>query len=226
MILKWGNDKFKKTILLGLKDNVATLYSSPGYDRFHALCTEAELDNNSDGEPIVCNECSSIIEEDLDSGDTYDTAAAFPLQIYNPKHDHHFTKDVDNNLTSCIKLQDKLENQILQMLHYHYIYGHIPFARLQQMAKQRIIPSHLQHAKIPACAACLYGRATFRPLRNKIPNNKRTPKPITSPGQKVSVDMLSSPTPSFVAQMTGLLTKQRHRYATVFVYYYSVYGYT
>ena len=81
VILKWGNEKFKKTIPLGLKDNVATLYSSPRYDRFHAFCTEAGLDNKSDGDPIVCNECSRIIEEDLDSGDTYDTAAAFPLQI-------------------------------------------------------------------------------------------------------------------------------------------------
>ena len=93
------------------------------------------------------------------------------------------------------------------------------------MAKQGIIPSHLQHAKIPACAACLYGRATRRPWHNKTPNNKRAPKIITSPGQQVSVDMLISPTPGFVAQMTGLLTKQRYRYATVFVDHYSGYGY-
>ena len=37
--------------------------------------------------------------------------------------------------------------------------------------------------------------------------------------------MLISPTPGFVAQMTGLLTKKRYRYATVFVDHYSGYGY-
>ena len=222
--LQWGNGKYIKTIPLGLRDNVATLYSSPGYDRFHAFCAEAGLDSNNNDEPLTCDECSSILEDDLDNGDNYD-AAAFPLQIYNPRYDNHFHNEVDDGITSCIKIQDKVENNSLQLLHYHHKYGHIPFARLKQMAKQGIIPSHLQHAKIPACAACLFGRATRRPWRHKTPSNRRTPKPITSPGQQVSVDMLTSPTPGFVAQMTGLLTKQRYRYATVFVDHYSGYGY-
>jgi len=86
--LQWGNGKYVKTIPLGLKDNVATLYSSPGYDKFHAFCAEAGLETMTD-EPLTCDECSSILEDDLDSGDTYH-AAAFPMQIYNPKNDHHF----------------------------------------------------------------------------------------------------------------------------------------
>ena len=39
----------------------------------------------------------------------------------------------------------------------------------------------------------------------------------TKPGQVVSVDQLVSPTPGLIAQMTGFLTKQRYKYATVYI---------
>ena len=37
------------------------------------------------------------------------------------------------------------------------------------------------------------------------------------PGEVVSVDQLVSPTPVFIAPMTGYLTTKRYKYATVFV---------
>ena len=40
----------------------------------------------------------------------------------------------------------------------------------------------------------------------------------STPGQVVSVDQLLSPVPGLIAQMTGFITKQRYKYATVFVY--------
>ena len=46
-----------------------------------------------------------------------------------------------------------------------------------------------------------------------------------SPGDRVSVDMLQSPHPDLVAQMTGTLTRQRYNYATVYVDNYSGFGY-
>ena len=39
------------------------------------------------------------------------------------------------------------------------------------------------------------------------------------------LDQLKLPTPGLIAQMTGFLTKQRYRYATVFVDQYSKLGY-
>ena len=38
-----------------------------------------------------------------------------------------------------------------------------------------------------------------------------------APGDVISVDQMESPVPGLVAQMTGFLTKQHYRYATVFV---------
>ena len=43
----------------------------------------------------------------------------------------------------------------------------------------------------------------------------------TEPGQIVSVNQLESPMPGFIVQLKGNLTKQRYRYATIFVDQYS-----
>lgn len=45
------------------------------------------------------------------------------------------------------------------------------------------------------------------------------------PGDSVSVDQMVSPVPGLVAQITGFLTKQRYRHATVFVDQASRLGY-
>ena len=123
-------------------------------------------------------------------------------------------------------LQQRLDNQSLDLLNLHTKYGHIPFARLREMAKQGIIPSHHVHTKTPACAACLFGRATRRQWRFKTPKNKQhTLAPVTQPGERISVDILYSPSPGFIDQMTGHLTKKRYRYATIYVDHFSGYGY-
>ena len=40
-------------------------------------------------------------------------------------------------------------------------------------------------------------------------------------GEVVSVDQLVSPVPGLIAQMTGFITKQRYKYATVYVAQFS-----
>ena len=189
--LIWSNNKFCKTIPLGLKDNVATLYSSPGFEKFHSFCAEAEISQDDMDEPVTCFECTSILEEEVDDETevTYDINRSFPLTLHDPKNGIHFANGIEHAITSRIHIQNKVESHSLQLLQFHNKYGYIPFSRLQQMAKDNIIPSHLQHASIPACGVCLYGRATRRPWRHKTPKNTRQPKQITKPGEQVSVDM-------------------------------------
>ena len=55
-------------------------------------------------------------------------------------------------------------------------------------------------------------------MKGKPSNPSRA---ATEPGQIVSVDQLESPTPGFIAQLKGTLTKQHYIYATVFVDQYS-----
>ena len=45
------------------------------------------------------------------------------------------------------------------------------------------------------------------------------------PGQVVSVDQLVSPVPGLIAQMTGFITKQRYKYATVYIDQFSSFSF-
>lgn len=95
------------------------------------------------------------------------------------------------------------------------------------MAQRGIIPRRLAKCPTPVCTACLYGKATKRPWRSKVSSEEQRERFIaTKPGEVVSVDMMTSPTPGFVAQMLGKLTTQRYHYATVYVDQATGLGYT
>ena len=108
------------------------------------------------------------------------------------------------------------ETPTAELLRCHYDMGHISFAKLQHMAKQRVLPHHLSKCAIPVCSVCQYAKATRRPWRAKImPRSNHLTIP-SKPGEVISVDQLVSPVPGLIAQMTGFITKQRYKYATVY----------
>ena len=59
-----------------------------------------------------------------------------------------------------------------------------------------------------------------RPWRTKGIQPKAS-RAVTKPGQIISVDQLESAMPGFIAQLKGILTKQRYNYTTIFVDQYS-----
>jgi hypothetical protein len=67
----------------------------------------------------------------------------------------------------------------------------------------------------------MFAKATKKKWRDKTRINEDTPEKPTRPGQVVSVDQMVSPTPGFIAQMTGILTTKRYDYATIYVDNYS-----
>ena len=117
-------------------------------------------------------------------------------------------------------------NDLAELLAIHHQFGHISMRKLQEMAKQGILPRRLSKCRVPTCSACLYAKATKQPWRNKPrkDGDDDDAKP-TKPGQVVSVDQLVSPTPGLIAQMTGFLTTKRYRYATVYVDQFSRLGF-
>ena len=88
------------------------------------------------------------------------------------------------------------------------------------MAKQGLLPKKILKANVPICRACQFGKVHRRPWRTKGQPSTSS-RVAMQPGQIVSVDQLESPTPGFIAQLKGTLTKQRYKYATVFVDQYS-----
>jgi hypothetical protein len=63
----------------------------------------------------------------------------------------------------------------------------------------------------------MYGAMTKQPWRTKAQQDNSKIKSVTRPGDCLSIDQLESPTPGFVAQLKGALTKKQYRAATVFV---------
>ena len=104
-----------------------------------------------------------------------------------------------------------------ELLRYHYDFGHLPFAKLQQMAKDGILPKRLAKCHVPVCSACNFAKATKRAWRTRTSKDWTNKSPPEKPGMVVSVDQLVSPTPGLVVQMTGFITKKRYKYATVYV---------
>jgi hypothetical protein len=117
------------------------------------------------------------------------------------------------------------DNHVAEVLRLHYKFDHLPIPKLQQMAKQGVLPKILANCAAPTCSACLFAKAQRKPWRSKTARNYQSPELPKRPGQVVSVDQFKSPTPVLIAQMTGILTTKRYVHATVFIDQYSRLGY-
>ena len=74
------------------------------------------------------------------------------------------------------------------------------------MDEQGILPKQFAKCDTPLCSACLYAKQTRRPWRQNPLKHKPNNETNLTPSEVVSVDQMVSPTPGFVAQMTGILT--------------------
>lgn len=141
-------------------------------------------------------------------------------QMFDQKHNKkilcHHTETKDNN--------NKLKHDKQFLLTLHLRYNHIPFKRIQHMAKLGYIPKRLATIPLPICKACLYDRSTKRKWQHKTPTQgHKWIRPATTPGEVISTDQLISPTPGLISQMTGTPTNKRYTCATVYVDHHSDY---
>ena len=108
-----------------------------------------------------------------------------------------------------------------ELLLWHYRHGHVPFSRLQAMAKEGSLPRRLRDCRVPKCASCMYGKMTRRAKRAKNEKSGIDARIITGPGACVSVDQLESRTMGLIGHMKGNPTVQRYRCATIYIDHYS-----
>ena len=78
------------------------------------------------------------------------------------------------------------------------------------------MPARLAKCKIPVCSACMAGMMTKSNWRNK-PKLNHCQSIISKPGQITSVDMMVSPTPGLIAQMTSILMRKSCKCVTMCV---------
>ena len=85
---------------------------------------------------------------------------------------------------------------------------------MRALATLGLIPRKYRHLDSPVCKSCQYGKQHRKPWRTK--GQKSKIKPVTTPGQCISVDQMESSLPGFVAQLKGSLTTRRYKGATIF----------
>ncbi len=232
--LFWKQRKCKLTVPLGRADNVATFTMADGFRSFAAFCAEAEVDYKIEQQdPIICSPAQMISDDEYSddeveqeepkkgitrqqsrSSSNENDASEWPNTV-------EFDLDGPTGKNRPIIVEDEEDiqptNLAAEMLRYHHKFGHVSFARLQEMAKLGIIPKRLAKCPVPTCSACLYAKAIRRKWRGKTANNSDEATKPSKPGECVSVDQLKSPTPGLIAQLSGFLTTKRYGYATVYI---------
>jgi hypothetical protein len=112
-------------------------------------------------------------------------------------------------------------NNQTKLMCWHYQLGHLPFAKLKQLALNREIPKKLAKAKPPKCAGCLFGAMTKITWRGREAKASHKVFIATKPGECISVNQMLSTEAGFYAQMKGKLTKKQYRCAMIFVDHYN-----
>ena len=243
IVLFWNQRKFTKTVKLDPKLNIAMMNTAPGIQQYKSyIMNQGDKPNKHTHifeTHIIPEEESDQEQEDDDlsfqpsdpgqainkSGLDHKVHHANESTAEDTQQNHNDTTTAeefslelphtipDNKEPTMISAQDEL-------MRWHYRLNHLSLKRMFKMAKQGLLPKKILKANVPICPACQYGKMHRKPWRTKgKPSNPS--RVATEPGQIVSVDQLESPTPGFIAQLKGTLTKQRYKYATVFVDQYS-----
>ena len=242
-----GDENYELTLPLNKRgSNVGTLYSHPGYNKYDLFCQAADITITEDNDPIALLANLISDDEDNEERNTEPQIGPPPITIPKTRHwnqgisseqtpednprELHLSPEqkgittadlpavIEDDDTSIIIDEEDQQKSTLEveLLMAHHRFQHISFSKLQEMARQGILPRRLAHCKIPSCSACLYGKATKRAWRSKQ-GKQRQEKKALKPGEVISVDQMVSPVPGLIAQMVGFLTRQRYKYATVFI---------
>ena len=113
------------------------------------------------------------------------------------------------------------------MLQSHKNLGHVSFERIRELSRQGDLSKKYLSCSTPACAAYLYSKAMRRKWKTKTNDrdiNLEQPRTL-EPGECISSDMVMSPTPGSIAQMSGKLTTVRYTCAKIYVDVASKFGY-
>ena len=223
----------KLVIPLDPSTNVATFHLAPGFKQFSAFCAEAKIDPHDDKNVLTVE--AATLAEPMDEDEEFMPFAPSSMKTWKPSQQPTTCEfDLDGpqgqreistqgRMTTREKKEDK--SPTTELLKIHQKMGHLPFAKLQLLAQQGAMPKHLANCEVPVCSSCMFSKMGRKPWRGKPSLQSARPTHTLKPGEVVSVDQLVSPTVGFIAQLTGILTTQRYRYATIYVDQATRYGY-
>lgn len=208
VVLQWDQRRFTRTVKLDPETNVALIRSASGYGKFIAFCQEISEIHDDPAEAVKAVHAEG-------------TTGAEILNQAPPERRH---PDLPDSAFDGRTKETNIENDDVEvpsddgsteLMAWHYRLGHLSFKKIKSMAARGDLPGHLARLETPKCAACLYGKMTRRPWRNKAATGQsQTP---SAPGDVIAVDQLVSPKLGLIAQMKGFITQKRYKAVTVFV---------
>ena len=201
------------------KSGLPLCYTAPNYREYNDfLRSYQDTDDNN-----LCA-CAAVVEDTLQNKMDYVETVNLTAEINSQNNKEPIIADFANIDTQQIPEQDDIINidTKTEKLLCHYKLGHLPFATINRMSQNGLLPKRFSKTVDPKCAACNYGQATKRPWRTKAnPHSINDMRAITKPGECVSVDQMVSPVPGLIVQTKGHPTKARYNAATIFVDHYS-----
>ena len=229
-VLYWNRRQNKLTIPLSLNTNVATFAQAPGYDKFSLFCQEAKVSGWVEKDILIANP-AGVVSDDEDIPEetpVKQTGSDYKQWQTSEPSPCDFNIDGPQNRGKgrTVSPPKTMSDATIDLLKLHHRLGHIPFAKLKILAKEGALPKQYAKCETPVCTSCTYSTMTKRKWRSRTRHDHKPISKPLAPGEMVSVDQLVSPTAGFVAQMTGILTLQRYKYATVYVDQASRLGYT
>jgi GAG-pre-integrase domain len=177
VVLQWDQRKFTRTVLLDKKKNVALMRSATGYQKFTAFCNVLGED-----EPLValthtnqtdCSQTEPGYSDDQFCQDTESPDSALrrhpdlPDEVFIRSTEQQVDHDIDPPTFDLPDASTAYDETKAQMLEWHCRLGHLPFNKIQELAKRGDLPSKFAKCAIPVCGACLYAKTTRRPWRGR-----------------------------------------------------------
>ena len=164
-ILNWNFGSSKRTVELGRTNNVATFSLAPGYKQFGNFCCEADISEETQPELIALP--SGIISDD-EEDDEVEQRATEPPDSLNPPSQLDSDSDPTLKTTSpvvefnmnepdtstsegegtvpmstrnvIIDEEDRQPSDLGELFKLHHQFGHISMRKLQEMARQGLVP--------------------------------------------------------------------------------------
>lgn len=230
-VLEWGSQRQHKcTVHNTTRSNVPVMHTAPSTSSYQVFMTEAE--SSKPFQNLTTVEIDNLLNDSSSSqtkGDNSDNPVSAVTQ------DDWVEENIQDFIigepkqTQAQQVQSDQEGaraattKQAELLRWHYRLGHVSFKTLQRLATAGVIPKSLADVRIPFCACCSFGKQGRTPWRHRGQKNKI--REATAPGECVSVDQMESTNAGFFGQAKGRLTKQRYKYATVFVDHFSRYTY-
>jgi hypothetical protein len=179
-ILYWQGGTYRRHLSLDRFTNVASLRSAPGALTFRAYSLIVE---NSPGHTTMhdfptCFNANVVSddEQSVNSASSDNTLLTEKPTDFTPKSDAEQSlsinsapkivtfQDYELSAEKMKELKETAEDTGLtpsqQLLRVHYKLNHLPFPSIQLMAKHGHLPKRLLDCQVPACAACMFGKAT------------------------------------------------------------------